>query len=46
MKVSVILPVYNEEDKIEGAIRRVEETMVKTGLDYEIIVVNDGSTIL
>jgi glycosyltransferase involved in cell wall biosynthesis len=44
VKVSVILPAYNEEDKIGEAIRRVDEALKRAGFDYEIIVVNDGST--
>jgi len=40
MKVSVIIPVYNEEKTIEKIIKRVEKLPFKK----EIIVVNDGST--
>jgi len=39
MKVSVIIPVYNEEDTIEEIIRRVQ----KQGID-QIIIIDDGST--
>jgi len=44
MKASVILPAYNEEGRIGEVIRRVEEALRGAGLDYEIIVVDDGST--
>lgn len=40
MKLSIIIPVYNESDTIEEIIRRVNEI----GLADEIIVVDDGST--
>ncbi|RME73911.1 MAG: glycosyltransferase family 2 protein [Chloroflexi bacterium] len=40
MKLSVIIPVYNEEATLEEIIRRVRAT----GLVDEIIVVDDGST--
>jgi glycosyltransferase involved in cell wall biosynthesis len=40
MKLSVIIPVYNEIDHIEEIIRRVQ----KTKLVSEILVVDDGST--
>lgn len=40
MKLSVIIPVYNEEKTVKNVIRRVSEV----GMDKEIIVVNDGST--
>lgn len=40
MKLSVIIPIYNEVKTIEEIIRRVEVT----GLVNEIVVVDDGST--
>jgi glycosyltransferase involved in cell wall biosynthesis len=40
MKVSVIIPCYNEKDTIEEIIKRVRAV----GLVSEIIVVDDGST--
>ncbi len=42
MKLSVIIPVYNERRTIEETIRRVRA--VDMGLEKEIIVVDDGST--
>jgi len=41
--VSVILCAYNEGDVIAEAIDRVNSVMGKTGWDYEIVVVDDGS---
>lgn len=41
-KVSVIIPVYNEEKTIQEIINRIKT--VKLSLSKEIIVVNDGST--
>ncbi len=43
MKLSVIIPVYNEEKTIGEIIRRVDRMTIK-GVDKEIIVVDDGST--
>lgn len=40
MKLSVIIPVYNEVASIEEIIRRVQAT----NLAFEIIIVDDGST--
>ncbi|HUV27122.1 MAG TPA: glycosyltransferase family 2 protein [Anaerolineales bacterium] len=40
MKVSVIIPVYNEEETIEEILRRVEMEEIAT----EILVIDDGST--
>ncbi|RLI73351.1 glycosyltransferase family 2 protein [Archaeoglobales archaeon] len=44
MKVSVVLPAYNEANRIENAIKRTEEILKKLGYEYEIIVAEDGST--
>lgn len=40
MKLSVIMPVYNERDTIEEIVRQV----LDTGLVHEIVMVDDGST--
>jgi glycosyltransferase involved in cell wall biosynthesis len=42
--VSVVIPVYNEEEAIGGDLDLIKRTMDAAGLAYEIIVVNDGST--
>ncbi len=42
--ISVIIPAYNEEAGIGQVLAEVEEVMRGSGLDFEIIVVNDGST--
>lgn len=39
MKLSVVIPVYNEEKTIQEIIRRVQEV----GIEKEVIIVNDGS---
>ena len=39
-KVSVILPSYNHEPYVESAVRSVME---QTGIDFELIVIDDGS---
>lgn len=44
MRLSVILPCYNEEQNIAVAVRDVDAWMKKENIDGEIIVVNDGST--
>lgn len=43
MMLSIIIPVYNEELTIGNIIDRTETAAKKTGLPYEIIVVNDLS---
>ena len=41
-KLSVIVPIYNEEKTIITTLRRIEETK-DDRIEYEIIVINDGS---
>lgn len=43
LELSVILPAYNEEDTIDKVLDGVDFAVKQTGLDYELIVVNDGS---
>ena len=42
-ELSVVLPAYNEEANIENVVRGVAAYLDEHGLDYEVIVVNDGS---
>ncbi len=44
MKLSLLIPVYNEEDILPSTVREVGDYMKETfGSDYEIIFINDGS---
>jgi dolichol-phosphate mannosyltransferase len=43
-KVIVVLPVYNEQDNISGLIQSLSETLPDAFLDFQIIVVDDGSS--
>ena len=43
MKLSIIIPVYNEEGTIETLLKRVEKAKIP-GVIKEIILVDDGST--
>ena len=42
-KFSVIIPIFNEEKTIIKLLNRISETK-KQNFEYEIIVINDGST--
>lgn len=42
--ISVVVPVFNEEAAIGHDLDLIIETMEASGTDYEIIVVDDGST--
>jgi len=44
LEVSVVIPVYNEEEAIAGVIREVEKAMKSTSYSYEILVVDDHSS--
>lgn len=44
LAVSVVLPVYNEEDNIEFVYEEITEVLSATGLSYEILFVDDGSS--
>jgi len=41
--ISVIIPAYNEEKRIEATIYKIEEALLKSGEAFEILAVNDGS---
>jgi glycosyltransferase involved in cell wall biosynthesis len=42
--ISIIIPAYNEEVGIEGDLEKIFECMDASGYDYEVIVVDDGSS--
>src|SRR4051794_19242894 len=43
MRVSIVLPAFNEEENIEQAVAEVTATAERLFVDHEIIVVDDGS---
>ena len=44
MKLSIIIPVFNEEKTISEIIKKVGKAKIGKGIQREIIVVNDAST--
>ncbi|MBF0504885.1 MAG: glycosyltransferase family 2 protein [Candidatus Omnitrophica bacterium] len=44
MKLSIVIPVYNEEATLETIISKVQEAPLPHGLSREIVIVNDGSS--
>ena len=42
--LSVIIPAYNEEKRISKTLLSVDQYLTKQSFDYEILVVNGGST--
>src|SRR5689334_10667769 len=43
MAVCLIIPAYNEGSVIRDVVRGLRRTFEKSGLDFHIVVVNDGS---
>lgn len=43
MKLSIVIPAYNEEESITETIDKIEEAFSKVNIDHEIFVVNDNS---
>ncbi len=41
--ISIILPAYNEEASIAATVTSVARTLTHWGLDFEVVVINDGS---
>ncbi|MDE6628149.1 MAG: glycosyltransferase, partial [Muribaculaceae bacterium] len=44
MDISVIVPLYNEEESLPELQAWIERVMQANGFSYEVIYVNDGST--
>jgi len=44
LDISIIVPAYNEEQRIGPTLRDLDDYLAIAGLRYEIVVVNDGST--
>jgi polyisoprenyl-phosphate glycosyltransferase len=43
LKLSVVVPIYNEEDNLPELHRRLGAVLAALGLDHEIVLVDDGS---
>lgn len=41
--LSIILPVYNEENNIKRAYQAIKEVLLPKEIDFELVFVNDGS---
>jgi glycosyltransferase involved in cell wall biosynthesis len=44
LDLSVVVPVYNEEDSISELCQWIDKVMKQNSFNYEILLVNDGST--
>ncbi len=43
LDLSIVVPLYNEEDSVKLLYRKISDALRDTQLDYEIIFVDDGS---
>ena len=43
MDLSIVIPVYNEEESIPLLLQEIRDAIVPTGMSYEVICVDDGS---
>lgn len=44
MRVAFVIPAYNEATVIPNVLKDLKKALAKTKLDYEIVVVDDGSS--
>ena len=44
MDVSIVIPVYNEEESVEELTSRISDVCTANGLTFEIIMIDDGSS--
>ncbi len=44
MHLSIVIPAYNEEQRIAGTLEAIDAYLSRQGYDSEVIVVDDGST--
>jgi glycosyltransferase involved in cell wall biosynthesis len=43
INISIVIPLYNEEESLPELCQWIERVMIKEALSYEIIMVDDGS---
>ncbi|MBN1810363.1 MAG: glycosyltransferase family 2 protein [Anaerolineae bacterium] len=44
MSLSVVILAYNEEQNVEAVVREIDSVLATVGQEYELVVVDDGST--
>ncbi|MBX3027567.1 glycosyltransferase family 2 protein [bacterium] len=44
MDLSLVVPVYNEVENVEALHREIDAALAPSGLDYEVLFVDDGSS--
>ena len=44
IQISVVVPVFNEEESLPELTEWINRVMSEHGFSYEVILINDGST--
>ena len=44
MQISVVIPLFNEEESLPELHQWIQQVMVRESFSYEILFVDDGST--
>ena len=44
MDISIVVPLFNEDESLEKLYSWIEEVMLAHKLSFEVIFINDGST--
>lgn len=44
MKISIVVPIYNEEENVNALYSAISRSMLQMNCDYELIMVDDGSS--
>jgi len=44
LELSIIIPLFNEEDSVDLLYEKITEAVLKTKMEYELIFVDDGSS--
>ncbi len=43
-KISIIVPLYNEEESVHPLVNEIKKVLNPLGIQYEVIMIDDGST--
>lgn len=44
LDISIVAPAHNEQDNIDALVAEIEAALSKSGLSFEAVIVDDGST--
>jgi len=44
LKISIVVPIYNEEENVNALYSAISRSMLQMNCDYELIMVDDGSS--